>query len=189
MLIVSTNEKKQRIRVDARNIEEAIGDAKALWNDNPLAYLVLYDRKSIYMEETRAETFPAGVKQTIASLADLEDLIARANSLTSAARRSMDSESIRGDRHWLEKNLAHYGACAAAVQGLRAEREERIADLRMQGYNVTKESAGEFGLSGKLAQLVEDNAQFVQQFQAGKANLDPIVEAFIPHKRITALNA
>lgn len=185
LLIVSKGEKQRRIKVDAGTIEEAVNDAKTIWDRMPLAYLALYDKKNIYIEESRSKRFSLDLVQSVAALAELEKLISLASSKTNSARRSLNSDiGSRYGQHALEQFLERSGSCYAALQGLRAERSERIEKLRASGYSVSEETALEFGQEGRLTQVVDANAQWVLDFQSGKAQIDPLVEAFSRPERI-----
>lgn len=185
LLTVAKDEKQRRIKVDAGTVEEAINDAKAIWDRLPLAYIALYDKENIYIEESRSKRFSQEVVQSIAALAELEKLISLAASKTRAGRRSLDGDiGSRYGQHMLERSLESYGSCYAALQGLRAERVEKIEALRARGYSVSEETALEFGQEGRLTQVVQANAQWVRDFQSGKAQIDPLVEAFSRPDRI-----
>jgi hypothetical protein len=88
LLIVSNDETRKCVKVDAGAIEEAVNDAKTIWDSRPLAYLALYDKKNIYVERTRSKQFSPDVLQSIVELGELEKLISFASDKTSSARRS-----------------------------------------------------------------------------------------------------
>lgn len=178
LLIVSNDEKRKCVKVDAGAIEEAVNDAKTIWDSRPIAYLALYDKKNIYIEQSRSKQFSPDVLQAIVELGELEKLISVASGRTGSARRSLNSNTgSRYGQRTLEQSLESYGACYSALQGLRAERSERIEALCARGYSVTEETAREFGQDGKLTQIVDANAQWVRDFQSGKAQIDTIADA------------
>lgn len=190
LLIVSNDETRKCVKVDAGAIEEAVNDAKTIWDSRPLAYLALYDKKNIYVERTRSKQFSPDVLQSIVELGELEKLISFASDKTSSARRSLNSDTgSRYGQQTLVRFLECYGACYSALQGLRAERSERIEELRARGSGVTEETAREFGQEGKLTQVVDANAQWVRDFQSGKARIDPIADAFFRPERILDVKA
>jgi hypothetical protein len=184
LLIVSKDEKQRRIKVDAGAIEEAVNDAKAIWDRLPLAYLALYDKENIYIENSRSKRFSPDVVQSIVELEELEKLISLASDNVSSARRSLNSDTWRYGQQGLGRFLESYGSCYAALQGLRAERSERIEELHARGYTVTEKTAREFGQEGKLTRVVDANAQWVRDFQSGKATIDALSDAFYRPERI-----
>ncbi|KAA0998622.1 hypothetical protein FVF58_43640 [Paraburkholderia panacisoli] len=190
LLIVSNDEKQRCVKVDAGAIEEAVKDAKTIWDSRHLAYLALYDNKNIYLERTRSKQFSPDVLQSSIELDELEKLILFASSEIRSARRALNQVAGSPDgQHAVARFLRRYGASYSALQGLRAERSERIEDLRARGYEVSGETAGEFGHEGKLAKVVDANAQWVRDFQSGKADFDPMVRAFSRPERILDIKA
>jgi len=190
LLIISNEEKRRCIKVDAASIEEAVGDAERIWTSRPLAYLALYDKASIYLEQTRARQFSPDALQSVVELDELENLISFASAHASFARASLTSvASSPHGQHALGRFLESYGASYSALQGLRAERSGRIEALRAGGYDVTEETAGEFGKAGRLAQLVNDNAQWVRDFQSGQAQSDSITASLSRPKRVLDVQA
>ncbi|BBU33440.1 hypothetical protein BTHE68_71740 (plasmid) [Burkholderia sp. THE68] len=190
LLIVSNDETRRCVKVDAASIEEAVNDAKTIWDSKPLAYLALYDQANIYLEQTRSKQFSPDVVGSIQELSELNKLIAFAADHTSSARRSLGSVAARPDgQHALGRFLESYGASYSALQGLYAERSGRIEELRAKGQDVTEETAEEFGKAGRLAQVVGTNVQWVRDFQSGKTRLDPMTVAFSRPERVLDVKA
>ncbi|WP_244807576.1 hypothetical protein [Caballeronia zhejiangensis] len=190
LLIISGDEKRRCIKVDAASIEEAVGDAERIWTSRPLAYLALYDKASIYLEQTRARQFSPDVLQSVVELDELENLISFASAHASFARASLTTVACSPHgQNALGRFLESYGASYSALQGLRAERSGRIKALRAGGYDVTEETAGEFGKAGRLAQVVNANAQWVRDFQSGQAQNDRIAAALSRPERVLDVKA
>jgi hypothetical protein len=154
-------------------------------DSKPLAYLALYDKDNIYLEKTRSKQFSPDVLRSIIELAELEELISLASDATRSARRILGSDAVaRYGQRVPTRFIESYGACYSALQGLRAERSERIEKLRARSCDVTEETARDLGQEGKLSQVVNSKAQWVRDFQSGKAPSDSISEVFFRPERI-----
>jgi hypothetical protein len=185
MLIVSYDGNKKTIKVDAGGIEEAVNDATTIFHEKTLAYVALYDKKNIYIELARSKQFDPDVLESLLGFYRLEELIAFAAKRTNSAWDGLNSgaKSPYG-RQELGRLLESYGSCYSALQALRAERSERIEEFRAKGFNVTEETAPALEREAKLAQMVAASAQWVRDYQSGKAKIDAISIAFMPSERI-----
>jgi hypothetical protein len=185
LLVISNNGKAKAIKVDAGSIEEAVDDTTTIFHEEQVAYVALYDKRNIYVELTRSKQFAPDALKSLPELHQLEELIAFAAKRFSSARSTLNSaaESSSG-RQALGRFLESYGSCYSALQGLRAERSERIEELRAKGSNVTEETAPELEREAKLSEIVTAKAQWVRDFQSGKVRLDAIGDVFTRTERI-----
>lgn len=175
MTIVSNDKKRRLIKVDAQTIEEAVGHAATVWDTKPVAFVALYDEKNVYLEQSRSIPFSADVLKAILALEELEALIDYAADMTKRARFSLNSASDAYRQKPSPHLLEAYGGYYSALQGLRAERSERIEELRAKGCVITDEIVRQLAQEGLLAQAADAGAQWVRDFQSGKVPTDPMM--------------
>jgi hypothetical protein len=183
MTIVSNDKKRRLIKVDAQTIEEAVGHAATVWDTKPVAFVALYDKENVYLEQSRSIPFSADVLKAILALEELEALIDYAADMTKRARISLNSASDSAYRQKPPPHLLEaYGGYYSALQGLRTERSERIEELRAKGCVVTDETVRELAQEGLLTQAADAGAQWVRDFQSGKARTDPMMALHRPER-------
>jgi len=180
-----TKQREQKINVDSPSIEAAIQDAETLWNKGGIAFLALYDRKSIYLEKSRNSVFEADVINTLSALGDFRQLVQITDKDLSIARRALDVHLGQNSSHDASMRIRHFGSCKAASNALHEEMAQRIQELNKQGMQVTLESLAELAWRAKLSLKAEASATWIRDFQKGKVRLDPLSNIFPNYRKIS----
>lgn len=184
LYLVQQNQTEKKIKVDTTDLDTAINEARVLWDSGAFAFLALYGKDHTYFEKSNVSEFPCDISNKLSYIGDMEELIKIADKYLKSARIPLDKCLGQSENHNMAMCIKEFGSWKAAGDALRYERNQRLQEIRKQGFKISEESIQEAVLAAKIALKVTVCAKWICDFQQGKIQSDPLMDAFQMREKI-----